>query len=735
QVLNDLVRHLDGYAAAIVISSREPVPAEWFAEVVTPFAISLNNLSREGIKRLMRQFVDEQMGELEDSLVDFVALRTDGNPFFVEQVMLFFRDQGLLGDSSLDTLSARFDIPTDIRSVLVARLDRLLQDVKQVVQTAAVLGREFEVQLLAEMINSDSRFTVKLETATEAAIWLPLNQIRYIFKHGLMRDAAYNMQLQARLQELHRLAAVSFEALYGHDLAPYYGDLAYHYGRSGTAQREKTLLYLDLAARKMQAEYANEDALRYYEQALALEVRWPWIVGQIDVLHVLGRREAELAALAQLQSVAEAPAFTVQFLWGRYYEAIGNYEAAETAVQQALNTETNRLDRARGLNQLGIIARRQGSYDKARGFFEEAAALFTETPHEEAEVKAYAQIFSGLGTIYRQQGDFESAKRYYRQALAVSRDHQQLLEEAQVLNHLGVLDYYQRDFGEAERHHQQALKIRQTIGDRDGMGASLYNIAIIWQDVNDYDKAQKYYAEAQMIWQETQNRWEEVNAWNGLGMLAQQLGRLDVALDALMQGLTISREIGDEAGEAYVLANLGGVYHDLQNLPLAEETYVKGQQFAEAQNDIYMLSYFVSHRGMVSLDAAAYGQAIAQAGSALEMRVKNEMRLWTTADLTTLAAAHLALGETTQAQQYAEEAIVILDECAGKGPELPQRDYFMAYEVLLALGEEAAARKALAQAERLMLEKAGEIAAEEIRRSFLEQVGIHRQIAEAVGRW
>ena len=123
---------------------------------------------------------------------------------------------------------AEISLPTDVRAVMIARLDRLTQQVKETVQTASILGREFEVRVLSEMLNADEKFLWCVAQAENANIWAPLTEIEYIFRHALLRDAAYSMQLLARQRELHGLAVSAMEAVYRDDLEPHYGELAYH---------------------------------------------------------------------------------------------------------------------------------------------------------------------------------------------------------------------------------------------------------------------------------------------------------------------------------------------------------------------------------------------------------------------------------------------------------------------------------------------------------------------------
>ena len=120
-------------------------------------------------------------------------------------------------------------LPANVRAIFIARLDRLTHDVREVVQGAAVLGREFEVQVLARMLR-DQPIRPWVEEAEQAAIWTHLTEVRYLFKHVLLRDAAYDMQVRTRRAELHRLAAESLEdACTPTDLPAHYAEIAYHY--------------------------------------------------------------------------------------------------------------------------------------------------------------------------------------------------------------------------------------------------------------------------------------------------------------------------------------------------------------------------------------------------------------------------------------------------------------------------------------------------------------------------
>ncbi|MCA9959285.1 MAG: hypothetical protein KC443_09635, partial [Anaerolineales bacterium] len=101
----------------------------------------------------------------------FLSEKSNGNPFFVEQLTLDLQERGLLtlhnnGRQLFHLPKAHLEaIPSTINAVLMARLDRLASGVKQVVQTAAVLGREFEVQVLLQMLQNDPDLSQKIHSA------------------------------------------------------------------------------------------------------------------------------------------------------------------------------------------------------------------------------------------------------------------------------------------------------------------------------------------------------------------------------------------------------------------------------------------------------------------------------------------------------------------------------------------------------------------------------------------
>ncbi|MGD2077331.1 MAG: AAA family ATPase, partial [Chloroflexota bacterium] len=245
-------------------------------------------------------------------VLQLLVERAEGNPFFTEQILRYLSEQELLhleaGTWQLKSLQES-TLPTDVRAVLVARLDRLTKYVREVVQTASVLGREFEFKLLSRMLDDEPGLEEKVAEAETMAIWSALSELRYMFKHMLLRDAAYRMQIRDRRQALHELAAEAIEALNAGNLGPHYGELAYHAERAN--QIDKACHYLELAGNNAKDAYQNSMAIDYYTRALDLtaeedfEARYRLLAAREKAQGRIGARQDQMRDLGEMWHLAE----------------------------------------------------------------------------------------------------------------------------------------------------------------------------------------------------------------------------------------------------------------------------------------------------------------------------------------------------------------------------------------------------------------------------------------------
>ena len=440
--------------------------------------IDLNGLSSESISHMTKYILG---GPASTTLADLVDKRAEGNPFFAEQIVHYLREEDLLelspsGEWTFKQAWKSSVLPADISEMLVARLDQLARQVKEVIQAASVLGREFEVQVLVRMLANEISLQNEIAEAEQAAVWSPLSEIRYIFNHALLRDVAYNMQLQTRRQELHALAFEALKNLFGGEIHRHYGELAYHAEQA--ALTADACRYLTLAGDAARDEYQNTQALDYYRRALAF-------LPQIDlnghyslhrecekILTELGRHDDRTREIESLQTLANTMGDSgnlaeVMLLKSRLVSSNGNYEKSAELADQAnkLALEADRYDAAIGAYQSLLDAYyQQGMYKEA---IEHGEAGITLARKQNA-IQDEAFILNRLGLAFLEMKNPSTALAYFEQSLSLFRAEDNLRGIARVLANLGMIAGYQGNYNTALDYCEQSLQLAHELRRDDG---------------------------------------------------------------------------------------------------------------------------------------------------------------------------------------------------------------------------------------------------------------------------
>ncbi len=339
-----------------------------------------------------------------------------------------------------------------------------------------------------------------------------------------------------------------------------------------------------------------------------------------------------------------------------------------------------------------------------------------------------AEARYGLGLVYRQQGKFDEARHQFEHDLALNQELNNRQYEARALSALGVSEHLRPNFHEAILYHQQALAIREQIGDRAGIGASRLNIAQSLGNLGNHSDAEPLLREALRTQQALNNQWWQAITLNELGILHLIVGNTAEARTCLEQGLALNQE----GIEAYLLCNFGQVLRDTGEAEQAEEVFQKGLRLAQIQGDAHLEAIYINDMALLSLHQQKYAEAGERAQTSLEKFQALQLELSTISDLAIIATAQVALNKYPDALATVRKALQILDACDGEGPDFPQRDYWMCYEVLQRLGEATLAAHALSAAHRLLIRQAERINDSTMRRAYLENVAFNCSILQAV---
>ena len=257
----------------LMISAYRPEGVPPWAQGTHYQRLGVETLSFDASVLLVRNILGGL--SLDPPLEEKIVEKTGGNPFFVEEIVRDLVDRGDLVKSGDRYIGNRplhqLEIPDTVQGVLAARMDRLSEDLKQTMQVASVIGRDFAFRILKSIMELGEELRGRLTSLVGLEILYEKTlypELEYIFKHALTQEVAYESLLKKRRQEIHCRIAQTIEELYADRLPEHYELLAYHYARSG--QVEKAIEYLLLAGEKSNQSMAAQAACGFFRHALEL---------------------------------------------------------------------------------------------------------------------------------------------------------------------------------------------------------------------------------------------------------------------------------------------------------------------------------------------------------------------------------------------------------------------------------------------------------------------------------
>ena len=279
ELMEKMIAAAESQALLVVITFRPEFKAPWssFSHLSS---LPLAKISRSSIKRVINNIAKGK--ELPDPVVDQIIQKTDGIPLFIEELTRMIMESDLLVEREVcyELLGdlKQLEIPSTLQASLLARLDRL-QSARQIAQTAAAIGRQFDQQLLHFVMQIDvSKLQQALDQLIEAEMIFRSgsndNQ-QYIFKHALIQDAAYESLLKSERQRIHRRIADVLEQQFQLRVENRPEVLAYHVTCAGQVERALPL-WLKAAKVSMQ-KFFHVESRNHLDTGLTLLLENPHI--------------------------------------------------------------------------------------------------------------------------------------------------------------------------------------------------------------------------------------------------------------------------------------------------------------------------------------------------------------------------------------------------------------------------------------------------------------------------
>lgn len=471
--------------------------------------------------------------------------KAEGNPFLLEEMVQALLDQNVFAKAGQNVLEVQF--PATVQGVLSARMDRLDDAAKALLQTVAVFGRDFSWRLLRQVVDYPEDDLRRLLATLQHAEFLyaqpTLLEPEYTFKHALTQEVAYqSLRLDQRMA-LHERTAQAIERLFHDRLEEYYSELAHHYHCSGNTILAVT--YLQRAGQQAAQRSAYTEAISHLHVALELLNKLPDTPERLQheltiqttlgpaLIVIRGQAAPEVQRVyARARALCREAGETSQLfpvLWGLwvYYVVRAELQTARELAEQLLALGQRSQDTALLLaayRALGVTLFWRGEFAAAQAYLEQGINLYDLQQH-----RALALLYGedlGVGCLAYAAcatwllGYPARALAHSDEALALARRLEHPVSLARALTFAAALHHLRREPQAAQAKAQEAMSIASTQGFAFWLGEStLYH-----------------------------------------GWALAELGQTEAGIAQMQQGLHASRATGAEVSRPYWLVPLAAVY-------------------------------------------------------------------------------------------------------------------------------------------------------------------------------
>jgi class 3 adenylate cyclase/tetratricopeptide (TPR) repeat protein len=645
ELLPELMK-LTERAAVMLVAILRPRPqdASWkFHEVgARDFAhrylcVQLDPLTQESARDLVANLL--RIEGLPESLRALILEKSEGNPFYVEEVIRTLIDSGsIVRDGEHWKATAEISnirVPDTLAAVLTTRLDKLDDRAKQVAQTAAVIGRQFDFDTLASIYEPMSVVEDALSELQRRGIVRERSRRptrTYTFKHVMTQEAAYNSLLMKTRREVHSKVANVIARI-----APEHsGDIARHYIEA--REPASALPHLVDAAESASRAYATQEALAHFEQALS-------IVQQAEHPDLgLGRRVYEgLGNAKQFVMDVEGTMAT--------YESFQQFAKQHNDVSAEISA----------LNKKAFVTTAfMGDVKTGESLLDQAKVLAEEIDCRQGMTEGCMIRCA----VYTAQADFDSAYKYLDQGVALGDEMQ--AEEPMLYGrtHIANTMILMTEFERAWPKIQEAVEIATRLGNRKYLAElKTFSVPTYLFNVGKGEEGVKEMMEGIAIAEEIGAMVPLCVGTTMLGTMMAQCGQLDHAMALSRRGAEAANMTGIPYLVSFSTAFLGTSYQHVsaQLHPKMIEAHEQALKFIEMPlGEVYAaMVYCELGHGALALNKPDRALELFELG----MTTKSApIRLCRPRLRVGAALAHLALGQAEKAAELAKEAHQFAEE-------------------------------------------------------------------------
>ncbi|MGH8971717.1 MAG: ATP-binding protein [Acidimicrobiia bacterium] len=522
---------------------------------------SLTGLDVNDVRAFMAETAGHPLHDEDLALARAIQEETEGNPFFVREVLRHLTETGAVEPSTgrwvADRSLAELGIPEGVREVVGRRLSGLSSEANRILQSAAVIGPEFEVAVLAAAASfAEDALVGTLEEAVTSrlVVEVPGRAPRYRFSHALVRETLYEAITAARRVAVHRRVAAAIEAVHCDDLDDHLPALAHHWARAASPDAgAKAVAYATRAGARALAQLAHDEAARYYRQAIDAQEAF-------GLPYEPGRQVELLIALGEAQRRAGDPGHRGTLL-----------EAARLAQAHG---DADALGRAALANGRGFTWSTSGGIDTERvGALE--AALEATGP---GDSPLRARLLANLGLELLYSNDPERRRHLSDEALAVARRVGDPAVLAPVLLSRFVTIWHASTLAERRANAHETLAVAEQLGDPLTRSWACYRCCVTAMEAGDAAEADGFRERYEEL---TDDLGQPTLRWIALlNRTSSSLmrGRVEEAERLAFAGLETGEATGQADARLWWVVHLFNIRFDQGRLEEIESTFLETVQ-------------------------------------------------------------------------------------------------------------------------------------------------------------
>jgi len=554
--------------------------------------INLTKLSEEETATFVSRLLD---GKVDQLLTEKIFKHTGGLPLFISELVNLLKEKQLVFfEHQVWTVSEDEQfvfIPSKIQDIIYQRLNRLDDNLKEILQIASCEGEYFLSETLATCLDVNRINLLKQLQILESKHNL-IKHLKnlYRFDHLMVQQVMYDSILPELREEYHRMIASYLIEKYSMK-DEYAARIAHHLISS--RQEEGALDYLLRAANLARDLYANEDALNLYlkinvivkqsstkNSSLLMAVE----DGLGDVNNSIGNSEEALSNFTNYLNFAQQLSSQVDEIralrkFAEVNRTIGKVDVASERCDEAIlkaKAINNKEELINCISTKAFIYATKGEYDETIKISAEALSMTLEIN----DSRNRSISLSNLGFAYWHIGNYPSAMKYFIDAITIQRTIGDNLGLSTTLNFLSLANWKLGEYESALDNASESVKIKKSIADYRKIPGSLNVIGDIYRSLNDLEKAIEFHSESLALATEHQNKGAMCDNIRDLGEDYMLLGDFESARDKYDEVLDLAKTSGTLWYETRSYISLSELYLLLGDKNQAKRFAEKGFDFA-----------------------------------------------------------------------------------------------------------------------------------------------------------